>query len=579
MPLAFWMDADPVDDGIRGSELEEIPEKERRLSKKTMVIVISLLLIFSGFGVWYFYLRPWSIVELSDKISGPPGEPGFEPYLAGKTVTIQGRVTEVGTNSTTLGPITFIELDNFNLVRLVEWNPPSCKVGDIITRSVRFEWSYYNEVRRVMSPDLDFPAIQTAMGISVVLESVGCIQGICLLPRDDQFSNATVIEVFLLSGDAFPLGLFNATLMKGVRGMKIEYIAAGGQYIGDANPEIDFIESIEDGIGEKGELRFVDANSNGLLDDEDYFEVNLERPSEENSIYTYMLMINRAENQGLNLLGGMAYIVTINRGTLRFLATPTSISYPFTSGLRMEQISETDTPLGITTEILISETWGPPLQIQDSNCYLWSDSDTICYVPLREGLVVSNGDFSINFTDVNNDDIVDSGDLFTITGLENHTNYRFAVTMYEGHISTIRWITGVGVQTALLPVIEWNDPVAVDYPLNLTFKMVIGRMYGVPGVLLGDLDERMVVDVKRDGLPILSSANLTRDFNITLPTVNISFEDADGNGFVNTGDFFICKASGPAEFEISLGYMKTRVHPIGDVPHPLIYWPISWQTD
>ncbi len=580
-PILLWMRAESNDGGLKlDNETADTEKGARTHRRKVIAAVVVLMIVLVSIGILAVLLRPWKITEIAEKVVGPPGAPGFQTDLAGTTVVVAGKVTNITSYETTLGPLTFIELDGFNLLHLVEWKEPTFKVGDTISREVRFEWSQINDQVRVMSPQLDFPGLVTIPSLGGVTAATSCIAGICPIEKNDESSDAAIIEILLRRSEGFPLNLFNATIRKGLESWSVEYIAVIGQY--NVNPEIDFIGSLEDGIGEKGELGFVDANSNGLLDDEDYFKVNLTRPSENSAVYTYLLMINRAEDQGTNLLGGTTYIAMTNRGTLRFLATPTSISYPFSSGVRMELVTETETPIGITAEIVISEMWGPPLPIPDSNCYLRYGRDEIVCAGLREGLVASSGNFSITFTDVNNDGTVDSGDLFTITGLENHAGHRFELTMHTGNFChygnfcILKWITGVGIHTAYLPVIEWNDPVALDYPLNLTFTLQIKRMYGIPGVLLGDLEERMVVDVKRNGSLILMSANLTQDFNYTSTDLNITFEDADDNGYLNTGDFFLCTSSGPADYEMILGYVNDRHE---EYDQPFISWPVSWQTN
>jgi hypothetical protein len=60
----------------------------------------------------------------------------------------------------------------------------------------------------------------------------------------------------------------------------------------ESNQELEFLESLEDGVGSNGNMNFIDSNQNGLFDEEDYFEVYLDSPEEESAVLTYLLLIN-----------------------------------------------------------------------------------------------------------------------------------------------------------------------------------------------------------------------------------------------------------------------------------------------
>ncbi len=569
------MSDDLEDGGPEDLDEIEFPTPEQKaLRKKVMVIVVSLVVIFAGIGVWYFQFRAWSIEEVATKVVGSQYAPGFEESLAGTTITVAGRVTKIESHNTTFGLLSRLELDDFNLLNLVEWDGPSAKVGDSISRKVHFEWGRFNDVHRVLSPQLDFPVYLPAISIPTVMENVGCISGICLVPRDDNVSDAVIIEVFLRSGGAFPLGLFNATLGKGVNSWTQEYIDVIRRY--KDRPPVDLLVSLEDGTGQNNNMTFVDANSNGMLDDHDYFETYLERPSADSSVLTYLLTINDLYWKVDSLLEGVCYIVMTNRGVFRVSDSPEFISTPYRFG-RLQVVSEYEATNGITTEIVVTDLWGPPLEINESGCRLMLDypSPSLECSTLTDGKVASRGNISITFSDINGDGFLNRGDSFVVAGLVNWTVYALHVTIYQGTQIGIPWITGIGVKSANMPVIEWKSPVPVDPPSNHIFKVQVERMYGIPGISFDDPDRLMVVDLKMDGLPVFSALNLTEDFNYSSSGMNITFEDADENAFFNSGDYFVCNSSVAADFEIVLGY----AHLGWEWPVVLnYYWPISWQT-
>ncbi len=552
---------------------EHSPKESKFSSKRILAIVLAFVLVFTSFGVWYFLVRPWSIQEVAEKVTGDPYAPGFEPYLAGTSIHVSGRVTDFDVNHTTLGPLTVIELDNFNLMHLVDWNEPDFKLGDIISRKVDFEWSRFNDDIRVFSPQLDFPWMHPAFAVPVVMAAVSYIEGFCLLPKNDPMSDDVILQVVLRMNEGFPLGLFNASLKKGVGSWAVEYIDVTGGY--EDNPQLDYLGTLEDRFGENQTMEFVDANSNDLFDDGDYFRLSLTRPPEDSGVLTYFLQINNGGHRsGYGVLKGLSYIAMKSRGVL--WAFDTEAMNPVIPSGDLALRSEAESSGSVSAEIVISEMRGPQVEIHQAGCTLSQEAYLIDWEGLEDGGIHTEDDYSVSFTDSDQDGVMSNGDYFVLSGLSNWTDYRFSVQLtYGGYLST-SWTTGIGVFSGNLPVIEWNEPLALDLPVNHSFKLQIGRMYGVPGVLLEEEDERMVVDIVRDGVAVLTFSNLTSSFNHTSSDLNVTFEDADGNGYVNSGDYFICINSGPAQLEIILGYVNLYGH--RDHPQPLISWPLSWQT-
>lgn len=565
---------DDVEDG-GPEDLDEIefPTPEQKaLRKKVTVIVVSLVVVFAGIGVWYFQFRPWSIEEVATKVSGSPYTPGFDPSLAGKTVYVSGKVTGFDVNYTTLGPLTIIELDDFSMMHLVEWKEPTFKLGDVISMKVHFEWSRYNDDIRVFSRQLDFPWFNPAFSVPVVMAAVSYYEGMSLWPKNDPSSDDAILEIILPRREGFPLELFNVTLKKGVTSWADEYIDVISGYKG--NPQLDYMKSLEDGVGENGTIEFTDANENGLLDDHDYFRLNLTRPVEDSAFLTYLLDINDAHTGGYGVLKGGHFIVMTNKGV--FWAFGDSYGDPdYPNGLLMLR-SEVDTDGTVSAEIVISEVSGADVELREAGCSLSHEEQVVDWDDLEEGNIDAKSNHSATFHDADQNGLVSEGDFFVLSGLLNLTDYRFSVRMSRGGFMSFHWTTGLGVFSGDLPVIEWNEPLALDYPTNHTFRLQIGRMYGIPGVLLGQQWDRIVVDILVDGQSVLSYANLTSDFNYTSPNTSITFEDSDSNGYVNSGDFFICNTTVSAEFELKVGYVDYVGYPRHE--QILISWPISWRT-
>lgn len=561
--------------GLEENEEIDLPTPEQRaLRRKILVVALIPVLILSSVGIWHTFFRPWTIDELEEKIVNQYDDPSFDPYLAGATITVEGTVADFYALSTTLGPLTFITLEGAEVVRLVDWREPSFDVGDIIRREIHFEWSDYNEEHGVYSAQLDYPGLRYALNSQLWGLSLSGMGGILLFQRDDHITDSTIVEVYLNRGVGFPLRFFNASLRKGVGdGPFDDSWDAQGLY--EDNPEVDYLGSLEQSIGQNGTLTFVDANSNGLLDYWDFFQLNLTRPSTDSGIFTFFLLVNDGARNGPGVLNGACFVVLTKRGILQIFSIEDAESEIFTGGW-IGLKSEESTPSGVSAELVISDLWGLMPEIQNCGCSLVYGDEVLDCSALEEGLVASSNGLTITYSDADQNGKLSKQDLFLVSGLANLTEYSFTLLRDEYRLFGIAWTTGLGPHSGNVPVIDWAEPLALDYPANSTFKIQIERMYAIPGVLLGDSFERMVVDLRRNGISLLSFENLTSDFNYSSAEVDLTFEDADSNGYLNTGDFFTCVSSGVAEFEIVLSYVNPGIGGIGDITQPLISWPVSW---
>lgn len=569
----MWM-SDDLEDGGPQETLEELSGDVdyKRLGKKIIVIIIAVVLVVSSFGAWYVVFRHWSIEEIGMKVVGSGSSPGFDPFLAGTSVFVEGRVTQIEMYNSTLGPLTFIELDDFSYIDIVEWKEPSVKIGDILVKEIHFEWSRFNDEVKVYSPQLDFPVFGYTPSNSVVMEAVSCISGMCLVPRNSDFSHVTIINIHLSKGEAFPLNLFNASLKKGVHSWAGELLDVTRHYV--SNPELDFIESLDNGTGSNGNLLFVDANLNGLLDGEDHFEAYLDRPSEDSAVLTYFLRINGLWRSGQRgVLDGYCHIVMTNRGVLHLLVEPEPTSLAFDFGW-LEIVSESSGVGGVTTEMIVADLWSPPLRIEDSGCRLTQDHWSLDCNTLDDGVVASEGNVSISFDDVDPVGYLSRGDSFLISGLTNLTEYTFRAFLFNGDIFGLTWTTGIGQRTGYLPVIDWGNPEPLDEPSRLQYKLRIDRMYGIPAVTLNDPDELFTFDLVAAETKLFSSVNLTHNLSLEMAPINITFFDADDNGYVNSGDYFVVRSSIVVSIELVLNYMDW----VKDDLEVRISWPISWRT-
>jgi len=264
----------------------------RMISRKTLAVIIAVILVSASiFTVWYFYFRHWSASELADKMVRYEGGGyrGFESGLAGRSVIVEGRVTAIESQETTIGNVTIVELDDVAESSLVFWNTVSFEIGDRIERKISFEWSYWNEDRSVFSPEVWLP-FGYAYGLSNVMNSVSYVisdGGVLSLIND---GNNLRIEIEWLE-EPVSLDIANCTVVAGSRSGYMDY-GDLQDYSGEKNAT-DSIDNLTHEVGWNQTIEFSDENADGYLDNGDSFILkNLRRPDTQSGIRTYMFHVD-----------------------------------------------------------------------------------------------------------------------------------------------------------------------------------------------------------------------------------------------------------------------------------------------
>jgi hypothetical protein len=431
-------------------------ERKSSKNRKIAAIIIVIILIQVSFiAVWYVYFRPWTIRDVANAcnvnfesmdsdlpylMDTEEESPSFSHALAGNSEIVKGRITNIITHVTTLGPLTNYELDNFEYIHLIEWALPRYDVGDEIEKKVHFEWSHWNEDVNVYSPQLDFPALITSTGIGLIMNKISLSRGLFLEVNQTESEGQVNISVFLPKGEGFPLELFNCSLRRGVSSWMDDYRDASVGY--RRNHVIDSMPSLLDGSGENNQVVFADANYNGILDDGDYFTFNLTEPEEDSGILTYILSINGGINtMGVDVLSGLCYIIMTNIGVLEYFSSSDERSAIYTY-YRLEITSENRTDEGIDTIINVSQIIGEAQVISECDIHFLSESSSYSGHPLNNLPLVRMDGLRIEFLDNNENGILDLGDQIILYNLRNLREYEFKLSaLPPGYIlSQIRWV-------------------------------------------------------------------------------------------------------------------------------------------
>ena len=313
------MTQDGESESVSGIAYE--PKMRKGVSKKIVALVIVAMVVgASGLFIWYEYFRPWSTKDIAKEVINDPlvATPGFDHSLAGKEITVKGRVTNITTYQTTLGNQTFVELDHFWEIRLQIWGEVKYKLGDRIKMKVHFEWSTCNDERHVYSPQVDFPNF-VLPSVGVVMDSVSYVRGMVLISNESA-DGRVIATVF----DQFPpirLADANCSLRAGTASFAAEYVQVLGGW--NYGREIDRISNLTNGVGVNRTLRFFDSDNDGNISNGDRFEASgLARPDTESGIHTYLLTVgltNVTDPRDSSDIAGNTYLIMTNRGLLRIL--------------------------------------------------------------------------------------------------------------------------------------------------------------------------------------------------------------------------------------------------------------------
>lgn len=299
----------------------------KRPTRKMLVAgIIIMLVAASGSMICYQYLRHWDTRDIAAAVTGDPNAPRFEDSLDGRTITVDGRVTELHRKNTTLGPVALVELDDFSGIRLVAWGGTEAEIGDRFSMDVRFEMSRCNEVQGVFSRQVDFPNMFILLQQEIMAEGQSNNRGFVFESHD--LSNTTTEVAVDWVDDPIALDNASAMLLAGIHSYTIEYIGLFDPDASRYGRPLDRMASLSDGAGENGTLRFVDRNTNDLVDAGDSFLMDgLTKPETESGFQTYLLTVDNVNDDALSGPHVMAYIVMTNRGLVRYLTESNQCAY------------------------------------------------------------------------------------------------------------------------------------------------------------------------------------------------------------------------------------------------------------
>jgi hypothetical protein len=393
----------------------------RVISKKALAVIVAIILVSSSaFGIWFLYLRHWNIKEVERQVINDPtpAAPGFKHNLAGKSIVVEGKVTNITTKGTSLGDFSLVEIDHDDLMPLVVWGTPGFEVGDRIDMRIHFEWSVCNDESHVYSPQLAFPNFYTIPSMEIVLRAVNFVADGAGLETSQLVNGDVQVSVNFVS-NPIPLEDANSSLRGGHFSWAGEYIDILGEP--QWRNETDHMATLVQSSGESGIIHFTDANLDGYLDEGDYFILkNLTRPTTESGFKTYVFKIGWPGDPDWNYMTdngfAMSYLPMISKGLLRYIDTDTPgvriVRNAIPSGFEFTVVLVDGVPLdwdNVTADLYVLGNWEEwPI----STANLTGAPGTSMRYP-----AVTVGSFSVlfNLTDAQGDGLLDEGDKFSFT--------------------------------------------------------------------------------------------------------------------------------------------------------------------
>jgi hypothetical protein len=397
------------------------------ISVKMVALIVAVILVSAGgLYLWAEYLRHWSTEDVEEQVISDPTEatPGFRHNLAGRTVTVEGKVAEVQTFTTTLGELTYVYTEGSDYIALVVWGENTYEVGKKIEMKVHFEWAKCNDETHVYSPQIAFPW-QQMLGMGVVMDSLSATSGSVLIP--EQIDADTIrLEVF----DQYPalsLSDANCTLRVGASSYVAEYVSLLG--IWNYGHQMDFISNLSTGTSESDLIEFVDMDHDGWITAGDYLDVSgIERPDEDSGFLTYLVTIGRTnvtDSEYLtDILAGLSYLVVTKRGLMDIVysSTSTNPTTPYARG----SASVDGYQVTVTCDRLMEQVSWDDLEIQltdGTNIVTWypSEGGLDDGAPSMENLgssLLNGTEISCVVTDLAGNGCIDEGDYFVLNAYD-----------------------------------------------------------------------------------------------------------------------------------------------------------------
>ena len=511
----------------KGKRPGKTPLSNKR--KIEAVLVAVLILSISILSTWFIFLRPLSVDDIAYHF--------FDP---GDTVVVEGTISEVEHFNTSYGNITMVSLEGKTIAadayKFIGEPGRTYHPGDRFRITLHFQRFQFNNRTLITAPEIFSSLFLLPMSLEEVEDASSFLEGILLVPETYERPTKEYV-VFTPSNDSYPLEMFNASLLKMEINERLDKppIVKNGVYnhltypalfaeeylnVGNTSSmkRLDFIRNLKDGASENGTLVFRDSNSNGMLDDGDRFIVNIPNTRDRNDIQTYLLTVSGPKGRFSSYAEGMKYIINWYDGPY------THKDKPF---LEMTIKHATEKRL-----VLECKNTSYPAKIPLKSMRL----RMVFKYEYAEFNLSSGHDFNEEYgiaaraEDLNGNSLFDKGDTLVLTGNLSRKCTIDVWTENMSQLTYVSWCPKYGHISGNLP-----DITHTDETIDGEKKIGIHMSYTHPIMSLSNT----TVSFTHSSETLIDSAPLRNGMLFEGSSGNISFVDADMNGMLSNGDYFL----------------------------------------
>jgi len=317
----------------------------------------------------------------------------------------------------------------------------------------------------------------------------------------------------------------------------LQFLGASGAY--SEFPIVDDMPSLAAGVSRNGSLRFVDTNLDGLVDDGDRLDVNLAATGSPTAWDTYQLVIGGLFAAPETYVGGARFILDGPSGPL-----DVSLGGRADTQVGLHYAGDTFGTTA-TSRIEVAPMFGPSPALANLRFFLeaggTSGNGTFSALPVT----LTNG-VSLAFTDTTGDGRLDSGDVFLVGGLANHTSVTLYLAQGDASVGTIAWVVGYGEPIGRLPLLTFANQ--GTNPWHATAN----SPFWSPELALNRTLRALLLE---NGIPVLTNVSLSSGTLGTFPNGTLALTDSDGDGSLSTGDVFTVTGASSNRYELDVSVL------------------------
>ncbi len=511
--------------------------------RATVIAVFAVAILVTLSAVLYWEVRPLTIQEVFER----------DGWQAGDVRDLEGTITAIRRENTSYGPRVLLELDGY--MGLVAYGDPNgtYAVGDRFATTMHFAGYSFNGNAGVWAPELFAPVPGLLTSIGVVMDSVSSVSGMYLAFNGTDAQGWTTYDVVTKNGDAYPLHALNATLRKGVPVMDwpseaqgrslnsaatwivlggVEYVRASGGYTNGTL--VDRMPSLADGTSANGTIRVADTASNGFLDDGDALRVRLNSTGGDNAWQVYYLEVGGMMRGGGYASGGK-YILDGPRGPYDLRQG----GYP----LRLRHAGDQAGP-AVTSTIEVLDAAAPLVASADVNFTVTGGPST--FSGRVSELPITASGITVEYRDAESNGLLSAGDTFVLSGLSNRTSYSLELSASGRAPTALEWIAGYGEVVGRIPDLRLSVGTGPPYPIRAD-----PRWWHQELALSG----HVAVSLWENSNLLVRNVTLANGTLGTYPNGSLAFLDADGDGFLSSGDSFTLRGFPGAAYRLEVSVL------------------------